>query len=249
MNDAWQLCRTIGPLLSQRFLLASAKAQPREGFLCILVMILVLIPPIYSYTIFRETNSQYYHKSLIISETFLYNFTHGYLGRHLKSTETHASTCQNSNNQVCLHELTSTTFQSVVMDPEKVCCFYTHLCIKLMSLGRIRMLGTRQRILLFLATIRNTMNQKFWSMILQVVCSLFAYRFECSFACYPLKLNHFCIDRMWSFSTMHPGVAFVLVLLMFIYRQLVTSDQPRTSFSPGMSIVKMVIIIQNYNSN
>ncbi len=28
----WQLCRTIGPLLSQRFLLASAKAQPRGGF-------------------------------------------------------------------------------------------------------------------------------------------------------------------------------------------------------------------------
>ena len=27
------LCRTIGPLLSQRFLLASAKAQPRGGFL------------------------------------------------------------------------------------------------------------------------------------------------------------------------------------------------------------------------
>ncbi len=27
----WQLCRTIGPLLSQRFPLASAKAQPRGG--------------------------------------------------------------------------------------------------------------------------------------------------------------------------------------------------------------------------
>ncbi len=27
------LCRTIGPLLSQRFLLASAKAQPRGGFI------------------------------------------------------------------------------------------------------------------------------------------------------------------------------------------------------------------------
>ncbi len=26
----WQLCRTIGPLLSQRLPLASAKAQPRE---------------------------------------------------------------------------------------------------------------------------------------------------------------------------------------------------------------------------
>ncbi len=26
------LCRTIGPLLSQRFPLASAKAQPRGGF-------------------------------------------------------------------------------------------------------------------------------------------------------------------------------------------------------------------------
>ena len=29
MNDPWQLCRIIGPLFSQRFLLASAKAQPR----------------------------------------------------------------------------------------------------------------------------------------------------------------------------------------------------------------------------
>ncbi len=28
----WQLCQTIGPLLSQRFLLASAKAQPRGEF-------------------------------------------------------------------------------------------------------------------------------------------------------------------------------------------------------------------------
>ncbi len=28
----WQFCRTIGPLLSQRFPLASAKAQPRGGF-------------------------------------------------------------------------------------------------------------------------------------------------------------------------------------------------------------------------
>ncbi len=28
----WQICRTIGPLLSQRFPLASAKAQPRGGF-------------------------------------------------------------------------------------------------------------------------------------------------------------------------------------------------------------------------
>ncbi len=27
----WQLCRTIGPLLSQRFPLASAKAQPSGG--------------------------------------------------------------------------------------------------------------------------------------------------------------------------------------------------------------------------
>ncbi len=27
----WQLCQTIGPLLSQRFPLASAKAQPRGG--------------------------------------------------------------------------------------------------------------------------------------------------------------------------------------------------------------------------
>ncbi len=30
--SAWQLCRTIGPLLSQRFPLASAKAQPRGDF-------------------------------------------------------------------------------------------------------------------------------------------------------------------------------------------------------------------------
>ncbi len=29
----WQLCRTIGPLLSQRFPLASAKAQPMGGIL------------------------------------------------------------------------------------------------------------------------------------------------------------------------------------------------------------------------
>ena len=29
MDIPWQLCRTIGPLLSQRFPLASAKAQPR----------------------------------------------------------------------------------------------------------------------------------------------------------------------------------------------------------------------------
>ncbi len=32
MVKPWQECRTIGPLLSQRFLLASAKAQPRGGF-------------------------------------------------------------------------------------------------------------------------------------------------------------------------------------------------------------------------
>ena len=32
MNIPWQLCRTIGPLLSQRFPFASAKAQPR-GYL------------------------------------------------------------------------------------------------------------------------------------------------------------------------------------------------------------------------
>ncbi len=31
MDIPWHLCRTIGPLLSQRFLLASAKAQPRGG--------------------------------------------------------------------------------------------------------------------------------------------------------------------------------------------------------------------------
>ncbi len=29
MDNPWQLCRIIGPLLSQRFPLASAKAQPR----------------------------------------------------------------------------------------------------------------------------------------------------------------------------------------------------------------------------
>ncbi len=33
MDNLWQLCRTIGPLLSQRFPLASAKAQPRGEFL------------------------------------------------------------------------------------------------------------------------------------------------------------------------------------------------------------------------
>ncbi len=32
MVKPWQLCRTIGPLPSQRFLLASAKAQPRGVF-------------------------------------------------------------------------------------------------------------------------------------------------------------------------------------------------------------------------
>ncbi len=32
----WQLCRTIGPLLSQRFPLACAKAQPRGGFLVLI---------------------------------------------------------------------------------------------------------------------------------------------------------------------------------------------------------------------
>ncbi len=32
MDIPWQLCRTIGPLLSKRFPLASAKAQPRGGF-------------------------------------------------------------------------------------------------------------------------------------------------------------------------------------------------------------------------
>ncbi len=32
MDNPWQLCRTIGPLLSQRFPLASAKAQPRGDF-------------------------------------------------------------------------------------------------------------------------------------------------------------------------------------------------------------------------
>ncbi len=31
-DDPWQLRRTIGPLRSQRFLLASAKAQPRGKF-------------------------------------------------------------------------------------------------------------------------------------------------------------------------------------------------------------------------
>ncbi len=33
MVKPWQYCRIIGPLLSQRFLLASAKAQPRGGFI------------------------------------------------------------------------------------------------------------------------------------------------------------------------------------------------------------------------
>ncbi len=37
MDIPWQVCRTIGPLLSQRFPLASAKAQPRGGFLSFLV--------------------------------------------------------------------------------------------------------------------------------------------------------------------------------------------------------------------
>ena len=32
MDIPWQLCRTIGPLLSQRFPLAGAKAQPRGDF-------------------------------------------------------------------------------------------------------------------------------------------------------------------------------------------------------------------------
>ncbi len=32
MDIPWQLCRTIGRLLSQRFLLASAKAQPKWDF-------------------------------------------------------------------------------------------------------------------------------------------------------------------------------------------------------------------------
>ncbi len=36
MDIPWQLCRTIDPLLSQRFPLASAKAQPRDGFLLFL---------------------------------------------------------------------------------------------------------------------------------------------------------------------------------------------------------------------
>ena len=35
MDIPWQLCRTIGPLLGQRFPLASAKAQPRGGELLI----------------------------------------------------------------------------------------------------------------------------------------------------------------------------------------------------------------------
>ncbi len=33
MDIPWQLCRTIGPLLSQRFPLASAKAQPMGEFM------------------------------------------------------------------------------------------------------------------------------------------------------------------------------------------------------------------------
>ncbi len=32
MDIPWQLCWTVGPLLSQRFPLASAKAQPRGDF-------------------------------------------------------------------------------------------------------------------------------------------------------------------------------------------------------------------------
>ncbi len=42
------LCRTIGPLLSQRFPLASAKAQPKGGFLTswmqIALILLILVP-------------------------------------------------------------------------------------------------------------------------------------------------------------------------------------------------------------
>ncbi len=34
MDIPWQLCRTIGPLLSKRFPLASAKAQPRGDSYC-----------------------------------------------------------------------------------------------------------------------------------------------------------------------------------------------------------------------
>ena len=37
MGIPWLFCRIIGPLLSQRFLLASAKAQPRGGFKYVLV--------------------------------------------------------------------------------------------------------------------------------------------------------------------------------------------------------------------
>ncbi len=78
--------------------------------------------------LFTQSYEAQYKRLFCFSETFVYNFTHGYLDRHLKSTETRSSTCQNSNNQVCLHELTSSTFQSVVMDPEKVgflCCSVT----------------------------------------------------------------------------------------------------------------------------
>ncbi len=50
MDNPWQLCQTIGPLVSQRFPLASAKAQPRGDLLaefirrekCLLILILEL---------------------------------------------------------------------------------------------------------------------------------------------------------------------------------------------------------------
>ncbi len=45
MDNPWQLCRIIGPLLSQRFPLASAKAQPRGGFYSFTSFILILTHP------------------------------------------------------------------------------------------------------------------------------------------------------------------------------------------------------------
>ena len=33
IDNPWQLCQTIGPMLSQRFPWASAKAQPRGDFI------------------------------------------------------------------------------------------------------------------------------------------------------------------------------------------------------------------------
>ena len=56
----WQLCRTIGPLHSQRFLLGSAKAQPSGEFVFSLPVIIVC--RIYSFqhgTKCRPANLEY----------------------------------------------------------------------------------------------------------------------------------------------------------------------------------------------